>query len=81
MPLVSYIRIYLRYWYYAPLVPVVKILKKQLGSPENFGQKQRGGGGGKCLRNLTKKSVNFSTLATSNIRLLLFLVKRINKRN
>ena len=37
--------------------------------------------GVKLLKNLTEKSDNFSTLATSNIRLLLFLVKKINKRN
>ena len=50
-----------------PLVSVVKILKKKLGSPEKFGRKR----GVKLLRDLTEKSVNFSTLATSNIRLLL----------
>ena len=50
-----------------PLVPVVKILKK-LGSPGKFGRKW----GVKRLRDLIEKFVNFSTLATSNIRLLLF---------
>ena len=49
-----------------PLVPVVKILKKNWGHRENLGES-----GGQSLRDLTEKSVNFSTLATSNIRLLL----------
>ena len=31
-----------------------------------------GGGGGKLLRDLAEKGVNFSTLATANVRLLLF---------
>ena len=45
-----------------PLVPVVKILKKNWGHRENLV---------KLLRDLTEKSVDFSALATSNIRLLL----------
>ena len=49
-----------------PLVPVVKILKK-IGVTGKIGRKRV-----KLLRDLTEKSVNFSTLATSNIRLLLF---------
>ena len=49
-----------------PLVPVVKIVKTNWGHRENLGES-----GFKLLRDLTKKSVNFSTLATSNIRLLL----------
>ena len=40
VPLVSYIRNSLRFWYYASLVPVVKILKKRLGSPGKFGRKR-----------------------------------------
>ena len=43
-------------------------LGKDLGSPEKFGRKQV-----KLLRDLTEKSVNFSTLATCNIRLVLVL--------
>ena len=58
------------------LVLVDKILKK-LGSQGKFWEKADV----KLLRDLTEKSVNFSTLATSNIRFLLFLVKKINKRN
>ena len=50
-----------------PLVPVVKILKKKWSHRENLGER-----GGQTKRELTEKSVNFSTLATSNIR---FLVK------
>ena len=67
MPLVSYIRNPLRFWYYASFkVPVVKILKKNWGHWENLGES-----GVKLLRDLTEKSVNFNTLATFNIRLLL----------
>ena len=61
MPLVSYIRNSLRVWYY-----VVKILKK-IGVTGKIWEKA----GVKLLRGLTEKSVNFSTLATSNIRLSL----------
>ena len=49
-----------------PLVPVVKILKK-IGVTGKSWEKA----GVKLLRDLTEKSVNFSTLATSNIRRLL----------
>ena len=59
-----------------PLVPVVELLKT-LGSSEKFeriwGLNFKG--------DLTEKSVDFRTLATCNIRFLLFLVKWINKRN
>ena len=50
-----------------PLVPVVKILKK-IGVTRRIWEKA----GVKLLRDLTEKSVNFSTLETSDIRLLLF---------
>ena len=50
-----------------PLVPVVKILRKNFGVTGKIWEKA----GVKLLRNLTEKSVNFSTLATSNIKLLL----------
>ena len=49
-----------------PLVPVVKILKK-IGVTGKIWEKA----GVKLLRDLTEKSVNFCTLVTSNIRLLL----------
>ena len=49
-----------------PLVPVVKIMKKNWGHREIWEK-----AGVKLLRDLTEKSVNISTLATSNIRLLL----------
>ena len=49
-----------------PLVPVVKILKK-IGATGKIWEKT----GVKRSRDLTEKSVNFSTLATSNIRPLL----------
>ena len=67
MPLVSYIRNSLRFWYYASLSTCCQNLEKKLRSPEKFGRKR----GSNFLRDLTEKSVNFSTLATSNIRLLL----------
>ena len=41
---------------------------KKVGSPEKFGRKR----GANVLRDLTKKSVNFSTSGTSKIRLLIF---------
>ena len=50
-----------------PLAPVVKILKK-IGVTGKIWEKA----GVKLLRDLTEQSVSFSTLATSNIRLLLF---------
>ena len=50
-----------------PLVPVVKILKK-IGLTTKIWEEA----GVKFLRDLTKKSVNFSILATSNTKLLLF---------
>ena len=46
------------------LVPVVKILKKNWVTGKIWEE-----AGVKLLRDLTDKSVNFSTLATSNIRL------------
>ena len=49
-----------------PLVPVVKISKK-IGVTGKISEKAEV----KLLRDPTQKSVNFSTLATSNIRLLL----------
>ena len=67
MPLVSYIRNSLRFGIMLPLVPVVKILKKRIGVTGKIWEKARV----KLLRDLTEKSVNFSNLATFNIRLLL----------
>ena len=49
------------------LVPVVKILKK-IGVTGKIWEKT----GVKHFRDLTVEKINFSTLATSNIRLLLF---------
>ena len=68
MPLVSYIRISLRCWYYASLGACCQNLEEKNGVTGKFGRKR-----GELLTDLTEKSVNFSTLATSNIRLLLFL--------
>ena len=67
MPLVSYIGNSLRFGIMLPLVSVVKILKKRIGVMGKIWEKARV----KLLRDLTEKSVNFSTLATFNIRLLL----------
>ena len=66
VPLVSYIRNSIRLGIMLPLVPVVKILKK-IGVTGKIWEKA----GVKLFRDLTEKSVNFSTLATSNIRFLL----------
>ena len=67
MPLVSYIRNSLRFWYnYASLSTCCQNLEKNWDHWENLGEN-----GGQTLRDLTEKSVNFSTLVTSSIRLLL----------
>ena len=66
MPLVSYIKNSLRFWYYASLSTCCQNLKK-IGVTGKIWEKA----GVKLLRDLTEKSVIFSTLATSNIRLLL----------
>ena len=67
MPLVSYIRNSLRFGITLPLVSVVKILRNRIGVTGKIWEKARV----KLLRDLTEKSVNFSTLAAFNIRLLL----------
>ena len=67
MPLVSYIRNSLRFWYYASLSTCCQNLENKIGVTGKTWEKT----GVKCLRDLIEKSVNFSTLATSNIRLLL----------
>ena len=67
MPLVSYIRNSLRFWYYAFLSTCCQNLEKKIGVTGKIWEKV----GVKLLKELTEKSVNFSTLATSNIRLLL----------
>ena len=64
VPLVSYIRNSLRLWYYASISTCCQNLEKN-GATEKIFR------GVKLLRDLTEKSVNFSTLATSSIRLLL----------
>ena len=66
MPLVSYIRNSLRFWYYASLSTCCQNLEKS-GVTGKIWEKA----GVKLLRDLIKKSVNFSILVTSNIRLLL----------
>ena len=72
MTLVSYIRNSFRFWYYASLtIPVVKILKKKFGVTGKIWEKA----GVKLLRDLTEKSVNFSTLATSSIKLFLLFAE------
>ena len=68
MTLVSYIRISLRFWYYASLSTCCQNLEKKIGVTGNIWEKA----GVKLFRDLTEESVNFSTLATSNIKLLLF---------
>ena len=67
MPLVSYMRNSLRFWYCASLSTCCHNLEKRIGVTEKIWEKA----GVKLLRDLTEKSVNFSTLATSNIRRLL----------
>ena len=66
VPLVSYIRNYLRFWYYASLSICCQNLEK-IGITRKIWEKS----GVKLLRDLSEKIVNFSTLATSSVRLLL----------
>ena len=68
VPLVSYIRNSLRFWYYAPLRTCCQNLEKKIGVTWKIWEKA----GIKLSKDLTVKSVNFSTLAAPNIRLLLF---------
>ena len=56
-----------RFWYYASLSTCYQNLEKNIGVTGKIWEKA----GVKLLRDLTEKSVNFSTLTTSNIRLLL----------
>ena len=49
-----------------PLEAVVKILKKYWGHRENLGESE-----GQTFKGFDRENVNFSTLATSNIRFLL----------
>ena len=67
MLLVSYIKDSLRFWYYASLSTCCQNLEKEIGVTGRIWEKA----GVKLLRDLTEKCVNFSTLATFNIRLLL----------
>ena len=76
MNLVSYILNSIRFWYYADLSTCCQNLEKNWGYRKNLRE-----GGVELSRDLTEKNINFSTLAASNIRLLIFLVKRINRRN
>ena len=68
MPLVSYIRNSLRFWYYADLSTCCQNLEKKYWShQENLGE-----GGGQTFKESDREKYNFSTLAASNIRLLIF---------
>ena len=66
MPFVSYVRNSLRFWHYASLSTCSQNLEN-IGVTGKIWEKA----GVRFLSDLTEKSVNFSTLATSNIRLLL----------
>ena len=77
MPFVSYIRNSLGFWYYADLTTCCQNLEKKLGLPAKSETRR----GVELLRDLTEKSINFSNLADFSIRLLIFLVKKINRRN
>ena len=67
VPSVSYIRNSPRFWYYASLSTCCQNLEKKIGVTGKIWEKS----GVKLLRDLAEKSVNFSTLAISSIRLLL----------
>ena len=63
MPLVSYIRNSVRFWYYADLSTCCQNLeKKNWDYRENLGE-----GGGQTFKRSDQASINFSTLAASNI--------------
>ena len=57
VPLVSYIRNSLRFWYYASLSTCCQNLEKKIGVTGKIWEKA----GVKLLRDLTEKSVNFIT--------------------
>ena len=76
MPLGLYIRKSLRFLYYASLSTCCQNLEKNWGTGKIWAKV-----GASVLRDLTGKSVNFSTSVTSGIRLLLLLVKYVNKWN
>ena len=65
----SYIKISLRFWYYASYCLLSKSLKI-FGLTGRIWDKVEV----KVSRDLTKKRVNFSALATSNIKLSLFFL-------
>ena len=67
MPLVSYIRNSPQILVLCFFSTCCQNLEKKIGVTGKIWEKA----GVKLLRDLTEKSVNFSTLATSNIRLLL----------
>ena len=67
MPFVSYIKNSLRFWYYVSL----STSRKKIRVTGKIWEKAVV----KLLRDLAEKSINFSTLGTSNIRLLLFFGK------
>ena len=63
MPLVSYIRNSLRFWYYANLSTCCQNL---WGHRKNLGE-----GGGHTFKGCDQEKYNFSNLAACNIRLLI----------
>ena len=68
MPLVSYIRNSLRFWYYADLGTCCQNLEKNWSHQENLRE-----GGGQTFKGSDQEKYNFSTLAASNIKhLILF---------
>ena len=67
MPFVSYIKNSLRFWYYVSL----STSRKKIRVTGKIWEKAVV----KLLRDLAENSINFSTLGTSNIRLLLFFGK------
>ena len=71
VPLVSYIKNSLRLLYYASHSTCCQNIDKKLGVTWKILEKARV----KVLRDLTGNSVIFSTLATSNIKLLLFFAE------
>ena len=65
--MLSYIRNSLRFWYYATLSTCCQNLEKSWGHRKNLGE-----GGGQTFKGSDRGKYTFSTLAASNIRLLIF---------
>ena len=76
VPLVSDIRISLKFWYYVSLNTCCQNLGKKLESPENFGRNR-----GQTFKGSDREVSVLVLWQLSTSGFSYFLVKRINKRN